>query len=79
MMKWKQMFKEKKTFEQPGKDKLHSLPFHPLSEHLHCSRSAVDPMGILRNKWICNIRKRMWDSELGDLGWNPGPRVTHTL
>ena len=36
-------------------------------------------MGILRNKWVCKIRKRMWDFELGDLGWDPGPRVTHTL
>ena len=61
-----------------AKISFHSFPFHPLSEH-RCSRSAVDPRGILRNKWVCKIRKRMWDFELGDLGWDPGPRVTHTL
>lgn len=48
----------------------HSLPCHPLSEHLFCSMPAVDPMGILRNKCLYKIRKKMWDFELGDLGWD---------
>ena len=78
MIKWKKFLKKKRPLSNLAKISFHSAPFHPLSEHLHCSRSEVDPKGILRNKWVGKIRKRMWDFQLGDLGWDPG-LVIHTL